>query len=68
MQSDKMTDLVSAAGYSTGVAGLGISTWFAHSWLMVLSGLGIVITIWLGYRNDKRQKEKLQILRDRADD
>ncbi len=67
MQSDKITDIIEAAGYSTGVAGIGISTWFAHSWLMVLSGVGIVITIWFGYRNDQRQKEKLQILRDRDD-
>ncbi len=66
MQS-KLTDVLTAAGYTTSTFGLGVGTWFAHNWLAALSAAGILITIWFQYRQDRRQKRRLELLKDKDD-
>ena len=59
MQS-KATDMLAAAGYTTGVAGMGVGTWLANNWLAMLSAASIILTIVLQIRQDRRQQKRLE--------
>ncbi len=68
MNSEKVTDALAAAGYTTSSVGLGVGTWFSHNWLAILSGVGIALTILFQYRQDQRQKRRLELLKPDEND
>lgn len=63
MQS-KVTDALTAAGYTTSSFGLGVGAWLANNWLAALSAAGICLTIFFQWRQDRRQERRLEMMKD----
>ena len=63
---EKATDLLAAAGYTTGTVGMGVGTWMAANWLALLSAASILLTIVLQLRQDRRAQRLLEAKHDES--
>ena len=59
---NRMTDTLASAGYAAGAAGVGIGGWMQTHWLQVLSGIGVLLTVYFQYAQHKREQRRLEIL------
>ena len=68
MISDKVTDAIAAGGCVGGSVGIGVGIWMTHNWLAILSAVAIVLTVFFKYRQDKRQRRRLELLENDEND
>jgi hypothetical protein len=48
-------EILPTASFTAGAAGMGIGAWAGNNWLSILSGVAVLVTIWMQIRRDRRE-------------